>query len=428
MVIKKKVVFLFSVASGLLLVLGAAPRPSAQDDASNFRVNVVLVQLNVAVTDRKGNYIPGLRPQDFTVTEDRIPQKIATFEEGNGATTEVDVSANPAGAGQPPPGAPGSAPTIAQVAGANVFILFDTSNYMYRGFVFAQDAITQFVRSLDAASNVAFYSYSRNLSRASTLTPDRFRVVRGVRSTVAGDDAALYNALLLTVEDAAQLKGRKAIVVFSNGPDNASSVPPEDVAELAQSTGTIIYIISTRQAQAEPVSAAAFERMSRATGGKAYFAGNWREEHDAFSSIRDDLGHLYTLSYYPQANPNHGWRSIHVELNGRDLQKYHIRTRDGYRLLQHVEVNDASNATSNGNVGATGGDASADPAPSAAAPAVPAPTSPNPASANPAPANPAPANPAPANPAPADATPAKGADPAANPAANPAADPAADPK
>ena len=93
MVIKKKVVVLLSAASGLLLVLCAAPRPSAQDDASNFRVNVVLVQLNVAVTDRKGNYVPGLRPQDFTVTEDRIPQKIATFEEGNGATTEVDVSA-----------------------------------------------------------------------------------------------------------------------------------------------------------------------------------------------------------------------------------------------------------------------------------------------------------------------------------------------
>src|ERR1700744_6466403 len=146
MVIKKKVVVLLSAASGLLLVLCAAPRPSAQDDASNFRVNVVLVQLNVAVTDRKGNYVPGLRPQDFTVTEDRIPQKIATFEEGNGATTEVDVSANPSGPGQPPAGQPGSSPTIAQVAGANVFILFDTSNYMYRGFVFAQDAITQFVR------------------------------------------------------------------------------------------------------------------------------------------------------------------------------------------------------------------------------------------------------------------------------------------
>jgi Ca-activated chloride channel homolog len=212
-------------------------------------------------------------------------------------------------------------------------VLFDTSNYMYRGFVFAQDAIADFIRSMDDSSKVAFYSYSRNLSRATNLSSDHFRTVTGVRNTVAGDDAALYNSLLLTVKDAAPLKGRKAIVVFSNGPDNASSVPPEDVAELAQSTGTIIYIISTRQAQEDPVSAAAFERMSKVSGGKAYFAKNWREEKQAFASIREDLVHLYTLSYYPQANPNRGWRSIHVKLVGKDLQKYHIRTRDGYRLL-----------------------------------------------------------------------------------------------
>jgi hypothetical protein len=69
------------------------------------------------------------------------------------------------------------------------------------------------------------------------------------------------------------------------------------------------------------------------SGGKAYFAKNWREENQAFASIRDDLVHLYTLSYYPQANPNRGWRSIKVKLNGKELQKYHLRTRDGYRLL-----------------------------------------------------------------------------------------------
>jgi VWFA-related protein len=354
MIMKKTSVAFFGVCSGLLLLLCGEPQPSAQDQSSNFRVNVVLVQLNVAVTDRKGNYIAGLRPEDFTISEDKIPQKIATFEEGNGSPIGRASAESPdskliadrpdksSESEQADPTIDAQGVRISRVAGANVFILFDTSNYMYRGFVFAQDAITQFVRSMDDASKIAFYSYSRNLSRAATLTSDRFRVVKGVRSTVAGDDAALYNCLLMTVEDAALLKGRKAIVVFSNGPDNASSVPPEDVAELAQSTGTIIYIISTRQAQNEPVSAAAFERMSKATGGKAYFAGNWRQEHQAFTSIREDLGHLYTLSYYPQANSNRGWRSIKVELNGKDLQKYHIRTRDGYRLLQHVSVEDAS--------------------------------------------------------------------------------------
>jgi len=60
------------------------------------------------------------------------------------------------------------------------------------------------------------------------------------------------------------------IVVFSNGPDNSSMVPPEDVAELAQSTGTAIYMISTQLAKLEPVSTAVFERMTAATGGKAY--------------------------------------------------------------------------------------------------------------------------------------------------------------
>jgi Ca-activated chloride channel family protein len=136
------------------------------------------------------------------------------------------------------------------------------------------------------------------------------------------------------VKDAAPLTGRKAIVVFSNGPDNASLVPPEDVAELAQSTGTIIYMISTQQAEAQPVSTAVFERMSKATGGKAYFSKDWKDEKKAFASIRDDLAHLYSLSYYPQPNPNRGWRTITVKLVGKNLQQYHIRTRTGYRLLQ----------------------------------------------------------------------------------------------
>lgn len=351
------------VFAGLFLLQTTMPQPSAQDEASHFRVNVVLVQLNVAVTDNKGDYVTGLRPENFAITEDNIPQKIATFEEGDEWALKAPAAPRPLASNEPalsptPATSPAPAPEVVKVqqpapqpvnhtlagtrlpgfGGANVFILFDTSNYMYRGFVFAQDAIADFIRAMPEASKIAFYSYSRDLSRAALLTTDRFRVVRGVRNTVAGDDAALYNSLLLTVKDAAPLQGRKAIVVFSNGPDNASSVPPEDVAELAESTGAIIYIVSTREAQSEPISSAAFERISKATGGKAYFARNWRQEKDAFASIRDDLTHLYTLSYYPQANPNRGWRTIKVKLLGKNLSKFRIRTRDGYSLLQQAAV------------------------------------------------------------------------------------------
>src|SRR5215469_10474888 len=72
----------------LLCVCTNGKRGSAQDD-SRILVNVVLVQLNVAVTDRSGNYISGLKPEDFTVSEDKIGEKIATFEEGNEPTRKL---------------------------------------------------------------------------------------------------------------------------------------------------------------------------------------------------------------------------------------------------------------------------------------------------------------------------------------------------
>ncbi|HEY6293883.1 MAG TPA: VWA domain-containing protein [Terriglobia bacterium] len=322
--------------------LGAATGAVAQQggsDATVIRRTVELVQLDVAVTDKKGDYVTGLGAPDFAIFEDGIPQKVATFEEvrdvpetlvasaaGEGGPNSTLASGSPHGSFQESPGGARS-----PVTGASVFILFDTSNYMYRGFVFAQDAIAEFVRSLDHPDRVAFYSYSRDFSRASPLTPDRSLVLRGLRSTVAGDDAALYNALLLTVKDAAQLSGRRVVVVFSNGPDNASVVAPEDVRELAQSEGITIYMISTQEAKLEPVSSAVFRRMSASTGGKAYFAKNWREQQKAFGSIRDDLGHLYSFSYYPQPNPNRGWRRITVKVMGQQAKSYRIRTRSGYR-------------------------------------------------------------------------------------------------
>ena len=327
-----------------LFYMGVGSTPvTPQDDPMRLRMNVVLVQLNVAVTDSHGNYVTGLRPEDFSVSEDNITQTVSTFEESRESGPDAAVSAH----GEQGKDSKSVANAIPKTTEANMFILFDTSNYMYRSFVFAQDAIADFIRSMDGSSRIAFYSYSRNLLRATSLTPDPFQVINGVRTSVAGDDAALYNSLLLTVKDAAPLKGRKAVVVFSNGPDNASSVPPEDVAELAESTGTIIYILSTRQAQDDPASAAAFERVSKASGGKAYFAKDWRQEKKAFASIREDLVHLYTLSYYPQSNPNRGWRSIKVKLVGKDLQKYHIRTRDGYRLLPGAARSPDESASAN---------------------------------------------------------------------------------
>jgi Ca-activated chloride channel homolog len=316
-----------------LLIDGGKSRVVAQT-SPDIRVVVNMVQLNVAVTDKKGNYVTGLKPSDFVITEDGIVEKPAVFAEGNEPAQSLAMPSEPDASS---PSGEHSADSLSPekfrelINGANVFVLFDTSDYMYRGFVFAQDAITEFIRSLETADKIAFYSYSRDLSRAAPLTADRRLVLQAVRSTVAGDQAALYNCLLMTLKDAAQNTGRKVVVVFSNGPDNSSVVPPEDVAEFAQSAGVSIYMISTQQARLEPVSTAVFDRMTAATGGKAYFAKNWKDEHMAFASIRDDLAHLYSVSYYPKPNPNNGWRTITVKLVGDRFKSDKVRTRSGYR-------------------------------------------------------------------------------------------------
>jgi VWFA-related protein len=272
-----------------------------------------------------------LKPSDFRILEDGIPQKVATFAEGSKPPMEVLAG------GQTKPIGPGEADTrhggipTDVFVGTNVFVLFDTSNYMYRGFVYASDAIADFVRGLDRADSVAVYSFSRNLSRLAALNREREDVLEGLRNAVAGDDAALYNALLLTVRDAAKVPGRKVVIVFSNGPDSASMVAPDDVRAVAEDEGIPIYVISTSDINRDPISSNVFRRLASRTGGKSFFARTWQKQVEAFEAIREDLGNSYTVTYYPQPNPNEGFRKIQVEILSDIGKKYRISARPGYR-------------------------------------------------------------------------------------------------
>ena len=319
------------VAAGVVcagaLWLAAQERPT-------FHVKVDMVVLSFTVTDSKGHYVTGLKPADFRITEDSIPEKINTFSEGNKPPVHIgaegSVAAPAAAEEKAEEGGVSDARPDAFV-GTNVFVLFDTSNYMYRGFVYASDAIADFVRGLDRTDSIAVYTFSRNLNRAANLTRDRNQAIVGLRNAVAGDDSALYNGLLLTLRDAAKVPGRKVVIVFSNGPDNASMVAPDDVRAVAEDEGIPIYVISTSEVNKDPVSSAIFRRITTHTGGKAYFARTWQKQVEAFESIREDLGNSYTITYYPATNPNEGFRKISVDIVSDVAKKYRVHARPGYR-------------------------------------------------------------------------------------------------
>lgn len=323
---------LLGLCCAALPLAGQIPSPLDEPSAL-FEVEVDLVMLNIAVTDNRGRYIRDLDPNDFRITEDGIEQAIASFGEGNAAPRRVTRTGL-----RPAPSTPEGDIRLAipealsgQLVGTNVFVLFDTSNFMYRSLVYAEDAIADFIRGLDKADSVAVYSFSRNLTRHASLSADHDDGLRGLRRAVAGDETALYNCLLLTLRDAARISGRKVIIVFSNGPDNASAVSPDDVGAIAEDEGVPIYVISTRELNRDPISSNAFRRITQRTGGKAYFAKTWQRQSEAFVEIREELASSYTVTYYPQPNPNRGWRSILVELTGGDQQRLRVRTRAGYR-------------------------------------------------------------------------------------------------
>src|SRR5713226_6869699 len=147
----KRVAFISSVAmAGATLMLWAQDRPV-------FRVKVDMVVLSFTVTDSKTHYVNGLKPSDFRISEDGIVQKIATFAEGNRPAVAIndDGSTRPLIASEEGGGKPGIDPRADAFIGTSVFVLFDTSNFMYRGFVYAEDAIADFVRGLDRADSVA---------------------------------------------------------------------------------------------------------------------------------------------------------------------------------------------------------------------------------------------------------------------------------
>jgi VWFA-related protein len=269
-----------------------------------------MVSVPFRVTDGQGRPVSGLTPEDVQILEDGAPQRIAAFLAGS---TQVLCAKD------------GKDNTSAAI-----FILFDTSNRMYAMFPYVYDAIAEFLRRLDPADSVAIYTFSRNLSRAARLTSNRQEARAGLTNAVAGDDTALFNALLLTLRDAARVPGRKTVVVFSNGRDNASMVAPRDVGRVAEDEGIPVYFISTLDASRDPQLAGAMESLAGRSGGRVYWAPRWQDQAGAFEAAREDIHSSYTAYYYPATDPSSGYRHIEVRITRPGGAKWHVRARAGY--------------------------------------------------------------------------------------------------
>ncbi len=292
----------------VLLLIGALLSGStdgfAQQEDDVVRVNTDLVVLNVTVTDKAGEYVPGLRLSDFKVYEDgkEVPARVIS----NFAVHESPFAS---------------------------VVLLDTSGSMESRLSLGRSAAIRFLDGLRPEDVAAVYKFDykieqlQDFSSGRDLAPMAFAIKASGMTTLY--DAILQAANALT----ARQEARKAIVVLSDGMDTYSKTSSSQALEAAMAIGASIYTVDMSASDAGGLrnvqSAMVLKSFAEKSGGRFVASPGGPDLRDAFASIARELGHQYTIAYRPLNQARDGrWRALEVKLSRGDLV---VRTRKGYR-------------------------------------------------------------------------------------------------
>lgn len=275
----------------------------AQDDEV-VRVNTDLVVLNVTVTDKDGQYVPGLKLADFKV-----------FEEGR----EVPIKLISSFGAQESPFA--------------AVILLDTSGSMESRLSLGRSAAIRFLDGLRPEDVAAVFNFDHRVEQVQDFSSGRdlAPMAFGLR---AKGMTALYDAILRGAQTlAARPEQRKAIVVLSDGMDTKSSASAGKALEAALAVNAGIYAVDMSATDGgvskDIQSAMQLKSLAEKSGGRFIATPGGPALRDAFASIAQELGHQYTIAFRPADQTRDGkWRTLEVKLSRPELT---VRTRKGYR-------------------------------------------------------------------------------------------------
>ena len=263
-------------------------------------VEVDVVQMTVVVTEDNGRFVSGLKPSDFQISEDGVPQKISSF---SAERTPLELV------------------TAIDVSGSVTDALPDMKK-----------AATRFLGGLEArdqATVVGFNDSIYTLVRRSTDQAMRERAIGRLR---AWGGTALYDAIIHSIDTLARQTGRRAIVLFTDGEDQNSHAPMATAIAKVEASDAMIYVVGQGRAVHSKDLQKVLHRIATTSGGRAFFSNTPQKLDEAFAEILDDLHHQYLISYPAPDDQRDGkWHSITVKAGGG---KYKVRARQGYRMTR----------------------------------------------------------------------------------------------
>jgi Ca-activated chloride channel homolog len=269
--------------------------PSFMDE-----VDVDLVELYTTVTDRDNRLVRGLERERFQVLEDGRPQTIAKFE-------------------------------LVENLPLTVGIAIDTSGSMIEALGEARRAAVGFLEEIITPRDRSFaVSFADRPVLLMPRTSDVRAVSDALEDLTAVGSTSLHDAVVTSLYYFRGVRGRRALILLSDGEDTASTIAYRDAAEYARRSGVAIFSIGLNIGRLDIDVRRKLNELSQVTGGRSFFIRRAVELQDVYDEIEQELRSQYLIAYNsdrPESGGEGRFREVDVKVRGSGLS---ARTISGY--------------------------------------------------------------------------------------------------
>jgi VWFA-related protein len=296
-----------------------SPTPTPDDTQGTVKVAIRRVRLPITVTDKKGQFVPGLTKNDFTILEDKVPQTIETFSDDLSQTTPLFIA-----------------------------VLMDTSPSTAGKLKFQQESAMNFIQTVvkPRKDRVLFATFDDQINLRQDFTDKLELLDKAVYSVKKmGTQTALFDAVWQFCDEKMRsVPGRRVLLLVTDGEDTYSRANIRDAIDIAQRTETTIFAISTKAGFLSTVPGVEagqvadkkdkdLQTLAEETGGVAFFTGDMLSLERSFTRISKELRAQYLVTYNPTNKSYDGtFRKVDVKLSDGhgDLK---VRTKRGYKAI-----------------------------------------------------------------------------------------------
>jgi Ca-activated chloride channel family protein len=261
-------------------------------------VEVDLVEVLATVVDRSGRAVAGLGRDEFRVLEDGREQKIERFE-------------------------------LVEDLPLAVGFAIDTSGSMEMALPEAQKAAIGFLENLITPQDTVFaVGFADEPVLLIPPTDDVRAVEEALQNLQSLGWTALHDAVVTSLYYFRAVRGRRALILLSDGDDSTSYYPFREALEYARRSGVVIYTVGIGVSAFKQTIRRKLDSLAEETGGRAFFIDQAEELTGVYRSIEEELRSQYLITYSSDGDPqSQAFRTIDVELRSRGLK---ARAARGY--------------------------------------------------------------------------------------------------